>query len=185
MAFKDWVFYQKFDPDFLLMRKHARILDLYQMVWPTLVIEVMPALSLPILVVYSGQAANSHQLVKLVSTHKNSVEFKTFSCKSKHLVNALHQTWPSLSAETLMPLMQSLQDQLAQLAHFCQAPLISSSMLHIMQLIQAHQGVMKFSGAGGGDCVLGVFKTSDELILARGALEAEGFETFIIQKEVL
>lgn len=185
VAFDAWVYYQKFDLDFLNQRDSNSIVDLCTMPWPQLQILKLEPLQIDLLVAYTNQAADSHKLVKTVSAHQTNSSFIEFSKITHHLVTDLYQYWNKLKTDQLLTLMAALQHNLGNLATLTQAPLITDDMNQIYTLIQQHQGIMKLSGAGGGDCVLCFFPTNTALIRAQNELERAGYETFMIDKELL
>jgi phosphomevalonate kinase len=185
VAFNEWVYYQRFDSSCLIDRQDQSVLERISIPWPNLIIQTLPALNFPILIVYTGQSAQSQHLVKMIGDHQGSSDFLTFSQKSQRIVSDLYARWDQLQSQDLMQSILLLHNNLKQLAQFTQTPLIPSSMLHIEKIIHNHHGMMKFSGAGGGDCVLGIFETSAHLYEAHFELSSQGYDAFIIQKETL
>ncbi len=185
VAFDAWVYYQKFDLDFLNQQDSSSIVDLCSIAWPQLQITTLEPLQIDLLVAYTNQTADSHKLVKTVSAHQTNASFIEFSKMSHQLVTDLHQSWNKLKTAQVLTLMSALQLNLEDLATLTQAPLITHDMNRIDTLIKQHQGILKLSGAGGGDCVLCFFPTNTALVRAQSELESVGYETFMIDKELL
>jgi phosphomevalonate kinase len=137
------IHYQKFSSKMIHDMKTLHVQTLMKMQWDGLLLEPISNMRLKPVVVYSGNAADSHQLVKAVTPFIH----KLWVTKSNQLVHALLDNW-SLSS------IHQLHLHLSELAQRSKVPLYTPSMDAIIMHATSLGGVAKFSGAGGGDCVL-------------------------------
>jgi phosphomevalonate kinase len=183
VAYDSWVYYDRFNVDFLKQHSTLSLHELCALPWQDLTIQAIKPFKTQLLVVYTNHAANTHDLVKLIGAQQHTPAFIEFSNESRRLVSDLHHRWNQLDSYQILQLVTALQSNLKRLAKLSQTDLITEDMDQIASIVHAHQGAMKFSGAGGGDCVLCFFSSDDNLNQAQQQLNAAGYETFFINKE--
>jgi mevalonate kinase len=103
----------------------------------------MARLPITPMVIYSGTSADSHTLVKLLSSHLTWDWVK----QSNDFVGMLLKTWDT-------NVIDRINQHLHHLADSSHAPLFTPGIESILSIAHQFNGVGKFSGAGGGDCTL-------------------------------
>jgi phosphomevalonate kinase len=137
------IHYRKFLPTMLPLIKTLHVHTLMDMSWEGL--QLAPISTMPItpMVIYSGTSADSHTLVKLLSSHLTWDWVK----RSNEFVGMLLKTWD-------MHVIDQINQHLHHLADVSHAPLFTQGIESIISITHQCGGVGKFSGAGGGDCTL-------------------------------
>lgn len=142
-SFNQMILYQKFTPIMVSMLKTLHVEKLLNMEWEGLIIKpVEIAIDLP-MVIYSGNSAHSHEMVKKVQPYLN----KMWVEKSNQLVQNLLVRYQPM-------IIQNLQQHLLDLQKQSQVMMVTENMQRIIQIANEGGGVAKMSGAGGGDCML-------------------------------
>ena len=137
------IHYRKFLPSMLPLIKTLHVQTLIDMPWDGLQLNPIPKLPIIPMVIYSGTSADSHTLVKLLSSHLTSV----WVMRSNDFVGMLLKTWDT-------NVIDQMNQHLYQLAKQADAPLFTKGIESIINIAHQWDGVGKFSGAGGGDCAL-------------------------------
>lgn len=150
IAFGKKILYKKFDEKVINSFFNLKISDILKMDFPGLVIKEID-LNFNYLLIYTFKDVNSYELVEKVLKVKDTTFFKNFKLQSDTLVEDIVKTNDIL-------IFKKLNDLLKELARFSETKLFTKEMEELEDIIIKNGGIMKFSGAGGGDCVLGFFK---------------------------
>ncbi len=159
-AYQHWIRYQMPNTTWLIEElKNDSLINLINKEWPDLMIQSIEPIPYPMLVIYTKQPANSTALVTSVMVKKETQLYQRFLDQSKQYLN---QITKARSYTHFAEAIQALQSNFETLSILSDTILITPEMKKIEQLVQKHKGVMKFSGAGGGDCVLAYFPTHND-----------------------
>lgn len=136
--------------------------------WPGLILESMTPLSYPILILYTLEPASSLSLVHQVMKHEHKEAFKVFKETSDRLVKSLLQ---ATHIDAFMKTIEALNQNLKTLETLTHTQLFTSEIKEIESIVTSLSGVSKFSGAGGGDSMIAVFKDHQTLKKAETILK--------------
>ena len=167
IAFEKLIYYRKFDNN--ILNQNLPIIDLLNMDWKGLVIEELN-LNLYFLTVYTNHPANSFSLVEKVFAFNKDKGFKLFLERSEELVLSLKK-----NKKDIKTIINNLDINLRYLNALTKTDLIIPEMDDIKKIISPLKGSMKFSGAGGGDCVICFFNNSTDLNEANKLLVDNGY----------
>lgn len=167
IAYGKKILYKKFDERLLSSFPKLTISEILEMNFLGLDIQEID-LDIKYLLIYTGKEANSYELVEKVLKIKNTYFFRSFVLQSDNLVNNIIKTKD-------IAYFSDLNNLLRELSRFSKVELYTLEMMKLEELIKDCGGVMKFSGAGGGDCVLGIFNNISELENARKRLTNLGY----------
>jgi phosphomevalonate kinase len=176
IAYEKPIYYKKFNSLFLSQINSLSINELLVIDWPGLIIEEI-SFNNKFLIVHSKQSANSHKLVSSVFRHQNEKEFNLFLNVSEGLVKELVNN-PANSKN----IISKLDDNFRYLEKVTNIKLFTKEMDDIRNIIYEFQGTMKFSGAGGGDCVIVFFDSEIVLFSAKEKLSKFGYDVNIYEK---
>lgn len=169
-VYNEKIIYQKsqIDLDILLKKPINEQLILN---WPNLVIKPIK-LDLKFLIVNTKVEAKSYDLVSQVTKYKNEEFFSHFIYRSNKLVMELINNF-NLSS------IKYLHDNLLYLSEQTGVNIFTNEMIKINEVISLYNGVIKSSGAGGGDNVLCFFNNDMKLLEAKNKLDIMGYSTII------
>lgn len=170
IAYEDKVYYKKFDNKVFDLFNKLSISKILTIPWPNLVIEKV-YIDFNFLIVHTGVEASSHMLVENVMKHKESEAFKRFFKRSEELVLDLKN-----GNNHALNIISELDSNLLSLDIFTNSKLFIPKMNEIRTIISKYNGSIKFSGAGGGDCVICFFDCVDNLDKAKEELISNDFE---------
>jgi phosphomevalonate kinase len=142
-SFRQPIHYRKFYPDFIPLIKTMSVQTLLKTSWQGLMIKPIHKSFTKPLVIYSGKSASSYIFVQKVLPFVTTDWVKTS--------NAFIREWLTQPSPMII---EKLFEHLKKLAEMSHAPIFIPSINQIIKMANRHEGVAKFSGAGGGDCVL-------------------------------
>ena len=172
-AFDHAITYQKFDLEWLKEKHHLPLDQLILKDWPNLEIAYLDMPKLPIVFIYTNQPANSQVLVKTIESQTETPFYEAWINQTGLYVNDMITHLKSRNIDGLMTNISDLNEGLKSLAHHTKTALFTKTMETIETMVNEAHGVFKFSGAGGGDCVIALFKHDEDLTV---------FKTFIKDK---
>lgn len=155
IAFSTEVLYRKFDQNIFKTFKDESITDILNQDWDQLLVKKLNQ-NFNFLIVHTNKEANSYKLVEEVLKYKDTKEFKKFYDTSENLVSRLIE-----NQENHLKLFSLISENLKYLEQITNTELHINEMNEISDIIRKYNGVMKFSGAGGGDSVLCFFKEKE------------------------
>ena len=137
------IHYRKFLPSMLPLIKTLHVNTLIDIPWEGLLLNPILKMPLTPTVIYSGTSADSHTLVKMLTPHLTL----NWVHQSNRYLHQLMTTWDS-------NIIDDINRHLITLATISKAPLFTQGIEEILKITHEFEGVGKFSGAGGGDCIL-------------------------------
>ena len=162
-SFDHPIIYQKFDHKWLKDQMNQSLNTLIFQDWQGLIVEPFDMPKLPILFIYTNQAANSQHLVKAIETKTSEKTYHAFIESSKTIVDQLIDHLKNSQSNFILSSIQQLNKHLKLLALEASTPLFTPIMNSIEADVMSCHGAFKFSGAGGGDCVIAIFKDAHDL----------------------
>jgi phosphomevalonate kinase len=148
-AFQHPIYYQKFSSRFHNRLQVLSVARAASTNWDGLLIKPFMPRWLKPLVIFTGKASSSIPLIKASTPFVD----EAFIHASNQHIDLLYENQDITLIKLLYENLQSLSDRSDNGA-------ITKEITMIIKLIEQAQGYGKFSGAGGGDCVLGFFLTS-------------------------
>jgi phosphomevalonate kinase len=142
-SFRQPIHYRKFYPDFMPLIKTMSVQTLLKTPWQGLMIKPIHKSFTKPLVIYSGKSASSYSFVQKVLPFVTADWVKTS--------NTFIQEWLTHPSPISIEKLLSHLKKLAVMSH---APIFIPSIHQIIRIANRHEGIAKFSGAGGGDCVI-------------------------------
>lgn len=170
ISFGKKILYQRFNLDIIDQFKKLKIIEILNKRWDNLVIKEIN-LDLDYLLVHTGIEANSYELVERVLKFQFTDEFIKFYNNSDRLVKKL------LKGKNL-DLISKLNNNLKDLEKLTNVKLFTNEMFEIEKVVLENNGVIKFSGAGGGDCILCFFESQKDLENAKKDVQKLGYNIF-------
>jgi phosphomevalonate kinase len=161
-AFQHPIYYQKFSSSF---HKRLQVLSVDRAAtanWEGLIIHPFTPSWIKPLVVFTGQPSSSAPLIKASAPFVDG----DFIKRSNASVDKLYQ-------QQNIEEIALLYDNLKALAIQSNNGAITKDIATIIQRIEAANGFGKFSGAGGGDCVLGFFPSIKDRDVAKKAIRKQ------------
>ncbi len=169
-----WLLYKKFDVTWLKRRLNMPIDQLVSCAWKDLLIQPMQSQTPNILVINTMKRAHSKPLVerfnKGIPLKVRDQAIQNINDLSVRLYHKIQHNEQPLCEE-----IEALDQLYADLAQDYLLSFYTDAMTKIRIIVKQYGGCMKFSGAGGGDNVLGVFDSHDALIRAKEALHEKGY----------
>ena len=141
-SFKQAIVYSKFNDETSMRLKTQHIPDLLQSDWEGLVIEPTQLSFKDMVVIFSGVSSDSTPLVQLAKPHLSN----DWILESNQMLDA----W---IANPKLPL-RHFSMHLRRLAKQSGANMFTPEIEQLLSWAKNHQIDAKFSGAGGGDCIL-------------------------------
>lgn len=120
---------------------------------------------------YSGTSANTVDLIKIFNTAQNK-KFLNLESILKQINTITHNLTQEIESHNLqagMTLINENRQLLRELSGYCDNQLETPAITKMIQLANAQGAAAKFSGAGGGDCVIALCpdeKTKQKVYLA-------------------
>lgn len=172
IAFNEKIYYKKFNRKVFLLFDRLSISDLLIRKWEDLIIKKID-LDLKFLVVNTNKEANSFYKVEKVIKCEGTDEFIDFYNTSEELTLMLKN-----DHKDIKNIIARLDDNFKKLT-LSNTRLHTSEMETIRLVIEKYSGVMKFSGAGGGDSVICFFDNDINLFNAKEELLKKGYELLV------
>lgn len=178
IAFETPIYYNKFSDELFSNIRNISITEILKCEWTGLVINKINRY-FEFLIVNTNKPSSSYSLVKEVLKYKDEIEFIEFLTNSESLVNIL------IGENTdIKIIINKLQDNFKSLQKIINIQLITNEMVQIEKEISNYAGVLKISGAGGGDSVICFFDSKHNLLKSQLILENLGYPTYIYPLEV-
>jgi phosphomevalonate kinase len=163
-SFGQPIHYRKFYPEFMPVIKTMNVRTLLKTDWKGLMIKpIVHEFDKPI-VVYSGKSASSYAFVQKVLPEVSS--------SWVNQSNTIVKDWLKKPSSEYI---NQIHEHLIALAALTDAPIFISNIRRIIKIAKDCGGVAKFSGAGGGDCVLTFVPKSQQKTFLR-TLKKEHYE---------
>lgn len=173
IAFAKVILYQKFNHEVIALINNISINEALALDWQGLIIKPIK-FDYPFLIVYTNSDANSFSLVSKVLAFKDDKAFNDFLSKSEVLVHRIIN-----EPNNVKQIIFKLSNNLKHLNRLCNNILITKTMEEIENIIKTYNGIMKFSGAGGGDSVICFFDDFPSLLAAKITLTKAGYLNYI------
>lgn len=167
------VYYKKFDPKIFVLFSRLSISELLKIEWEGLVIEELN-LNYKFLIVHTNEIASSYNLVRNVLNYIDKPEFEKFRKNSDELVIEIKN-----NSNDMMTIIEKLNLNLRFLNTFSNSNFYTKGMENVEEVIKKYNGVYKFSGAGGGDCVICFFEDLGSLNKAKIELQEKGYDLLV------
>ncbi|MFW9991687.1 MAG: phosphomevalonate kinase [Candidatus Odinarchaeota archaeon] len=164
--------YKRFDPQWLEKALQEKtIIQVIEEKWPLLEHRNtdLPA-SLELLVAFTGTSASTRLLVQRMREFKKDrpEEYQWIIQSIKNVTEQLITALKDKNREEILALLDKNRELLEDLSEACSCHLEIEAHWIMSDIAAKHGGVAKFSGAGGGDCSVGVCFDKDK---ARKILE--------------
>ncbi|MFU8793183.1 MAG: phosphomevalonate kinase [Acholeplasmataceae bacterium] len=163
-AFDHAITYQKFDASWLEQNIDKAIHYLLKEPWPNLEIKKFKMPKLNVLIIYTNQPADSQVFVKTIEDKTNKDFYKTWIHETGTYVNDMILHLDQVEHMNIMEDISKLNKQLKILQDHTNIALFTQTMIDIESKVIEAKGAFKFSGAGGGDCVIALFKNNKDCI---------------------
>lgn len=154
--------YKRFDPDWLEKAlKEKKLLQVLQMRWPLLEHRTIPLpADLQLLVGFTGVSASTRKLVRQIRSFKqeNPTDYYRIINALKTVTQRLACAFEEDEGEErrILDLLEENRILLRELSEVCSCQLEIPEHRLMSNIAARFGGVAKFSGAGGGDCAIGV-----------------------------
>lgn len=152
--------YKRFDPEWLQQELEAKsLLDVINQKWPILEHYTIPLPNdLKIMVGFTGTSASTRKLVKQVRVFKQEepASFQRIINDIKVVTQNLIISIQNDNKTTIMELLNENRLLLEELSIACSCLLEIEEHIIMSKVAGKYGAVAKFSGAGGGDCSIGV-----------------------------
>lgn len=173
IAYESVIYYRKFDSVVNDLLDSNSIIKCINSNWKSLEIEELEFRN-QFLIVHTMKTASSYNFVKSIYNYKNDSRLINFISNSEKYVNKLKE-----GNNNLIEVIRKLDYNLKDLEKIIKTTLVIPEMNKINKLVRELNGSMKFSGAGGGDCVICFFENETSLINAKTKLNEKGYYSFI------
>ena len=152
-AYNTWIVYHKYDDTWLYQHIHKDIDWLLHHVWPHLTIETIQEHAFPMSLVFTNASADSQTMVKAMKHHQTKSYYSLFIESTKNSIDPLSKAMDQDCMSNVIKHTKSLSRALDMLQRNTKITIKTETMEHIASLIEPFNGIIKVSGAGGGDCV--------------------------------
>ena len=174
-AYNTWIIYKKYDDIWLYQHIHKDIDWLIHHVWPNLRIESIKPHHFPISLVFTGTSADSQELVKKMKPHLTKPYYSLFIESTKQSIDPLFHAMDQDCMINVLKHTKSLIRAMDMLQRNTKIEIKTPVMEHIAELIEPFNGLLKVSGAGGGDCVWCLYPDVLAQQMGNDVLIQEGF----------
>jgi len=172
--------YQRFDPKWLVgkMESGASVKELADMEWPSFMAE---PLEIPegfrLIIGWTKESASTSAMVKQLSAwaEGNQGEYKRLYDQIADLVKELIPEWKSKNKERIIELLRRNEDYLRELGQASGVNIETEGLKLLSDIAAKNQAAGKLSGAGGGDCGIGVCFDAETAEKVRSAWKDNGF----------
>jgi len=165
-AYGGWLKYTKFFKAWVLRKKEDLPLpELLEKEWPGLSIEhLKEPPNLKLLVGWTGKPASSLGLVSKMKERKaaDSAAFADFLSQSKECVRQMAAAFKNGDVAEIQRQLKINRQLLLKLSNDLEMEMETPLLKKFSDLAEKQGGSAKFSGAGGGDCGIAVFKKADK-----------------------
>lgn len=153
--------YRRFDPEWLIKQFETgkSIREIVSLEWPGFEVE---NLRIPdrfkLLVGWTGKSASTTAMVKQLNewAKKNPEEKKRIYKNIANLVEELIEAWKDQNRERILKLIKRNEDYLRELGEKSGVPIETPELRKLGEIANSLGGAGKLSGAGGGDCGIGI-----------------------------
>ncbi len=167
IVYEKVIYYQKFND--IINLSDSLIVNINKD-WNGLVIEPLN-IDFDFLLVYTNEEANSFELVRRVNELINEPFYNAFFRRSEILVNQIKE-----KSKSLIDLINNLNTNLKILDFGLYGALMTKNMYLIEEIVNKFEGGFKFTGSGGGDCVICIFPNEEKRSLGKEKLKELGYE---------
>jgi phosphomevalonate kinase len=174
-AYNTWIIYKKYDDTWLYQHIHKDIEWLLHHVWPNLRIDVIKAHHFPISLVFTGTPADSQELVRQMKPHLTKPYYSLFIESTKQSIEPLSHAIDQDCMNNILKHTKSLTRAMDMLQRNTKIEIKTPVMERISQIIEPFEGLLKVSGAGGGDCVWCLYPDVLAQQMGNDLLIQEGF----------
>jgi phosphomevalonate kinase len=153
--------YKRFDPEWLLEEiTNKPLLSVVKSEWPGLELSniTLPP-NMELMVGFTGTSASTRKLIREMRLFKQNTPDDYFDIifSIKNVTEELIQVMREpIDHETILALLDKNRQLLEELSFACSCELEIKAHRVMSQIASKHGAVAKFSGAGGGDCSVGV-----------------------------
>ncbi len=165
--------YKRFDPSWLVeqIEKNRSFSEIVGMRWPELYID---SLYIPkrfkLLVGWTGNASSTPKMVRQMYQWKenNKREYKKLMNKIADITEELIEAWQKEDKEKIILALKKNRTYLKELGEKSEVNIETKKLKVLSDIVNHEGGVGKLSGAGGGDCGIGIiFNNSSEKIIEK------------------
>lgn len=156
--------YQRFDAAWLAAQTTDSIKKIIEQPWPGLIIK---PIKLPqkfhMCVGFTGVSASTTTLAQRILHFKNehTEQYQNWCTATNKIVLELETALEKNDSQNIIDLINRQQKSLRQLSDLSDAQLEIPIMSSLIAVAQKHGAGAKFSGAGGGDCVIAICFEND------------------------
>lgn len=149
-------------------------------IWPNLAIRPLAnRLNMPLLVGWTGQAADSAMMVKKVTEGFEPVSRRLFLEASQRAVNQIIEGIEKGDEVLFCQGINENHQVLAELGRLINQPIETKRLSKLVMIARKYQAVGKLSGAGGGDCGLAFLVDSRQKEMIEQAWRQAGIDPFM------
>ena len=165
-SFGGIILYKTFDRDWLRIkrRKHS-VSDMLRMDWPHLEIRRLDIpKDMQILIGWTGKPASTTRLVDKVDDNKIDKDriYNEFLKNSKSLVENMVEGFLREDIDQIEENIDLAKEILVDMGKKLGVPIETEQLRLLSEIVKKYGGSGKSSGAGGGDCGIGIFRRSDD-----------------------
>lgn len=155
------IIYQRFDPKFLgeQIESGSSVKEIAEMDWPSFKAET---LEIPegfhLLIGWTKESASTSAMVKQLNAwaEGNKDEYKRLYDQIANLVRELIPEWKSKNKDRIIELLRKNEDYLRELGQASGVNIETEGLKLLSDIAKNNNAAGKLSGAGGGDCGIGV-----------------------------
>lgn len=183
-TFGAWIVFETFDKEWLLKKQgEVELVDLINMNWPGLHIEYLsPPKELKLVIGWTGSPASTIKLVNHMET--NLVDRETiygeFLSNSRKCVLNMVGGFRENNIEEIQKQIHINRELLFNMGRDLGLSIETPKLKKLCDIAIKYGGAPKSSGAGGGDCGIGIFKDNDNIDGLIEEWEKEGIISNII-----
>lgn len=163
-AYGRWVLYRKFDEQWMIRHRDDPLDTLIARPWKALKILPFTPPTMYGFAVNSMRPSSSTALVQAYRENVSLKERKTLKTFTDQLTLAFHA---SLRNTPERKLLSEFHDAVHQFSRKQNLSIITMPLEHIVNTLDMFKGHAKFSGAGGGDCVIAFFDSRNAYLQAK------------------
>ncbi|MGM0435902.1 MAG: mevalonate kinase family protein [Bacillota bacterium] len=163
-AYSQWVLYRKVDERWLQKHVNDPLTRLIKRPWKDLKIVPFAPPSIYGFAVNSTKPSSS---ISLVESYKNQVSLKDRKALKAFMNFKTQLFYKSLRHVPKVKILDDIHDKMHQFSHKQNLSVITEPIETLVKTLRSFEGEAKFSGAGGGDCVIAFFDTQKDAVQAK------------------
>ena len=173
--------YQRFDPDWLIeqMDSGKSIREIVEMDWPSFRAEPLEVPEdFELSIGWTGESASTSDMIRQMHNFRDSHpdEYDRLYGEIADLVEKEAEAWNSGDKEKALELLQKNEEILRELGEKSGVNIETPELKELSEIAREKGGAGKLSGAGGGDCGIGVCFSKDTRIDIEEAWEEAGLK---------